>query len=114
MIAVLGVGLALTAVMTAVLVAGFGRGALLAAVVFGLMGTAIQVTSAALVQPAARGEFTRLIRRWGIGMGLRLAGIVAFGLASWRIPAQFPPLPTALAYLGVVVPLLFLEIRFLR
>jgi hypothetical protein len=27
---------------------------------------------------------------------------------------RFPPLPTAFGYLGVVVPLLFLEVRFVR
>jgi hypothetical protein len=26
----------------------------------------------------------------------------------------FPPLPTALGYLGVVIPLLFLETRFVK
>jgi hypothetical protein len=28
-------------------------------------------------------------------------------------PDQFPPLPTAFAYLGVLIPLLFTETRFL-
>jgi len=26
----------------------------------------------------------------------------------------FPPLPTAFAYLGVLIPLLFMEMRFLK
>jgi hypothetical protein len=47
-------------------------------------------------------------------MGLRALGIAIFGVASWTLPELFPPLPAAFAYLGVVVPLLFLEIRFLR
>ena len=107
-------GLGLTSLMAGVLWAGFGRVALLPAAVFGLLATAIQVVSAALVARVVRGEFKVLIRRWAMGMTLRLLGIVVFGVASWTSPDRFPPLPTAFAYLGVVVPLLFLETRFLR
>jgi len=107
-------GIGLTAVVTAVLIAAWGREALLPGVAFGLLATAIQVVSAALVGPAAHGEFKLLIRRWAMGMGLRVAGIVIFGVAVWVRRDLFPPLPAAFGYLGVVVPLLFMETRFLK
>lgn len=107
-------GIGLTAVVTAVLIAAWGREALLPGVAFGLLATAIQVASAALVGPAAHGEFKLLIRRWAMGMGLRVAGIAVFGVAVWVRRDLFPPLPAAFGYLGVVVPLLFMETRFLK
>lgn len=114
MIAATAGGLALTAAVTAVLVLAWGRIALVPAAAFGLLATAIQVVSAALVRSAARQEFKVLIRRWGIGVGLRLAGVVVFAVAVGVRRDLFPPLPTAFGYLGVVVPLLLMEIRFLR
>lgn len=107
-------GLGLTGLVTAVLWLVWGPAAWVSGVTFGLVATVIQVLSARLVQPVAHGPFPLLIRRWSIGMGLRVLGIAAFGIASWTAPELFPPLPTAFAYLGVIVPLLFLEIRFLR
>jgi hypothetical protein len=113
-IAALFLGLALTAGVTAVLWLAWGEAAVLPGVAFGLLATAIQVASAALIRPAAHGEFKVLIRRWGIGVGLRLGGVAAFVVAVGVRRDLFPPLPTAFGYLGVVVPLLFTEIRFLR
>jgi hypothetical protein len=107
-------GVGLTALVTAVLILAWGRAALLPGVTFGLLATVIQVTSAALVMPVVKGEFKILIRRWAMGMGLRVAGIAAFGAAVWVRRDLFPPLPTAFGYLGVVVPLLFMETRFLK
>lgn len=108
-------GVALTVLVTAVLVLAWGREAVLPGVTFGLLATAIQVVSAALVGPVAKhGEFKLLIRRWAMGLGLRVAGIAAFGVVVWVRRDLFPPLPTAFGYLGVVVPLLFMETRFLK
>jgi hypothetical protein len=114
MIVALVLGLVLTAVVTAVLVLAWGQAAVVPGVTFGLLATAIQLVSARLMRDAVQREFRALVRRWGIGMGLRLGGIVAFGVAVAVRRDLFPPLPTAFGYLGVVVPLLFTEIRFLR
>lgn len=114
MIVALAGGLLLTALVTGALWRVWGAPVLLPAVTFGLVATTVQVASAALVRRVAKGEFKLLVRRWGMGMGLRALGIALFGGASWFMPERFPPLPTAFAYLGVVVPLLFLEIRFLK
>jgi hypothetical protein len=113
-IAALVLGLALTAAVTAALWLAWGEAAVLPGVAFGLLATAIQMASAALIQPAVQREFKVLIRRWGIGVGLRLGGVVVFVVAVAARRDLFPPLPTAFGYLGVVVPLLFTEIRFLR
>jgi len=108
------VGLALTAAVTAVLYLGWGPQALLPGVVFGLMATAIQTISVALVRPVFSGETVRLLKRWGIGMLLRVLGVALMALAVSLDRVLFPPLPTAFAFLGVLVPLLFLEVRLVR
>jgi hypothetical protein len=113
-IAALGLGLLLTAGVTTILWLAWGERAILPGIVFGLLATAIQIASAALMRGARARELKSLIKRWGIGMGLRLAGIAAFVVAVSVREDLFPPLPTAFGYLGVVVPLLFTEIRFLK
>jgi hypothetical protein len=47
-------------------------------------------------------------------MGLRVAGIALMAAAIVAAPALFPALPTALGFLGVLVPLLFMEMRLAR
>jgi hypothetical protein len=47
-------------------------------------------------------------------MALRLAGVAAMAVATVVAPTQFPLLPTALGFLGVLVPLLFLEVYLIR
>ncbi|MGQ0701554.1 MAG: hypothetical protein ACT4PM_00300, partial [Gemmatimonadales bacterium] len=57
---------------------------------------------------------TRFLTRWGVGIGLRLLGVIALALAVGLDPARFPPLPVALGFLGVLLPLLALEARLVR
>jgi hypothetical protein len=110
----LGIGIALTALVTGLLYIGWGQEALLPALVFGLVATAIQVVSVALVRPAFAGETTRLLKRWGWTMLLRLFGVALVAILVTLDRTHFPPLPTALGFLGVLVPLLFLEVRLVR
>ena len=102
-------GTSLTAVMTLVGWLGWGRAAVLATITFGLVATAIQFTAVRALKPAMSGPFPALVKRWAAGTGLRLLGVVLFATAVVMDPVHFPPLPTALGYLGVVVPSLFLE-----
>ncbi len=106
-------GVGLTALVTATLWAIWGAPALVPGISFGLLATGIQVVAVRLLRTGGD-EFGRTMARLGMGMGLRLVGVVLFAVAVvvWR--GVFPPLPTAFAYLGVVVPLLFLEIRLAR
>ncbi|NIN10296.1 MAG: hypothetical protein GTN62_03120 [Gemmatimonadales bacterium] len=111
---VLGTGVLLTVVVTAILWAVWGRGAILGGVSFGLLATVIQIVAVAIVRPVLSAPFAKFLARWGMGMGLRLLGVVAFVVAVVVNRELFPPLPVACGYLGVLVPLLFMEIRFLR
>jgi len=47
-------------------------------------------------------------------MGFRVAGIVLVVVALVVNRALFTPLPTTVGFLGVLIPLLFLEARSLR
>ena len=104
-------GIALTAVVTTILHFAFGHAALLPAAAFGLLATAIQAAASRFRGRAESGSFEVYVRGWAAGFGLRLLGV---GLMAAAIVARrdlFPPLPTAFGFLGVTIPLLFMEIR---
>lgn len=107
-------GLGLTALVTGLLYLGWGEAALIPGVVFGLIASTIQAISVALVRPVYSGETLRLMKRWGLGMLLRGFGIVLVAAAVSIDRTVFPPLPTAFAFLGVLMPLLFVEVRLVR
>jgi len=108
------VGTALTALVTALAWRLWGPQAAVAAGVFGLLAVGIQLAALALMKPVRGAPFSKFIARWGAGMGLRSLGIVAIALAAGLDRAHFPPLATALGFLGVLLPLLFYEVRLIR
>jgi hypothetical protein len=104
--ALLGVGLALIAVM------GWAGG--MGAVIGGSVALAAQLAAVALLKPAMDAPQPIFLARWFGGMGIRalsLGGLLAVA-ATHR--AALPLLATTLGFLGVLLPLLFLEIRFLK
>lgn len=107
-------GFGLTVPVAGLVWLGWGPAAGAAAAAFGALATAIHLAAVAALKPAMRGPFEQLARRWALGLGLRLGGAVLVGAAAIARPDVFPPLPIAIGYLGVLVPLLFTEIRFLR
>jgi hypothetical protein len=107
-------GLSLTVVVTGVLTLAFGSQAVIPGLSFGGLATIIQLAAVLVVKPAMDGPVKPLMIRWGIGMGLRLIGVVLFLVAVLWSRDIFPPLPTAFAYLGVLVPLLFTELRLIK
>jgi hypothetical protein len=107
-------GFVLTAAVTGAAGIIWGRRALLPAGAFGLLATGIQLAAVRLVRPALGAPFRTLAQRWAAGMGLRLLGVVILAVAMALAPWQMEPLPAAVGYLGVLVPLLFLEMRFLK
>ena len=111
---VLWLGLALTGVLTGVVVLAWGGDAVVPMVVFGLLATAIQLAASALVRPVLDAPVRDLLRRWAYGMALRLGGVILFAVLVALRPDVFLPLPTAIGFLGVLVPLLFMEIRLFR
>ena len=112
---VLLTGLALVAGVTAALAAWQGPAAVLPAVVMGLVAVAIELVAVrALRRGLAAPDTAGFFAGMGVGMGLRLLGVVLFaGLVIWD-RARFGPLAAGLGYVGVLIPLLFLEVRFIR
>lgn len=105
-----------------VVLAGLGAGLVALAAGFGGRAAAIggsvallaQVAAVALLRPAMGASQPVFMARWFGGMGIRALalGLVLTVAATHR--AALPPLPASLGFLGVLLPLLFLETRFLR
>jgi hypothetical protein len=106
--------LGLTLLVTAALRLGWGPSALLPGLGFGILATALQGTAVALLRPVRGAPLDRFLGRWVMGVGLRFLGVVLFAVAVLVDRVRFPPLPTASAFLGVLIPLLFMELRFSR
>ena len=110
----LGLGLGLTA--------AFGVGSWLlggptaaaAAAGFGVLATVIHLVAVALIKPAIEGPYRKLMARWAMGMTLRLLGVAVFLIVVTVKRELVPPLPAAIGYVGVLLPLLFSEMRLLR
>ena len=110
----IGWGLLLTTLVSGILYLAWGRDAAVAGAIFGLIATTIQAISVAMVRPAFKAASSIFLGRWAVGMLLRVVGVALVGAAAYVNPAFFPPLPTAIGFLGVLVPLLFLEVRLIR
>ena len=102
----LGLGIALVAIAAAV----GGR----AAAIGGGVGLVAQLWAVLLLRPVMRAPNPQLMARWLGGMGIRFLALVALMVWILTHRASVPPLPAAFGFLGVLLPLLFLETRFLR
>jgi hypothetical protein len=111
---VLLAGLLLTAGVTGALTLGFGSGAVLPGVAFGVLATILQLFAVRALRRGLAGGTTEFFKGVGVGMALRFGGVLLMLVAVLADRGRFPPLPTALAYVGVVVPLLLFEVRFVR
>jgi hypothetical protein len=109
-----GLGLLLGAVVTLIAWRVWGGQGAVAAGSFALLALAIQLAALRMMQPVRGAPFQRFLARWGIGMGLRLLGVVMIAIAGGLDRAHFPAIPTAAGFLGVLIPLLFVEVRLLR
>lgn len=114
MLPTLGVGLLLTALWAGVANQIWGTQAAFAAAVFGGVALVIQMVSLGLMKSVRGAKFDKFIARWGIGMGLRFVGVVLIAVASGFDKAHFPPVPVAVGFLGVLIPLLIYEVRLIR
>lgn len=110
----IGLGLLLTLLVTGILWRLWGVPALLPAMSFGLLATLIQWVAVRSLGRVMQGTLTEFYRGFGVGLVLRAAGVLLLLVAVLLDRAHFPPLPAALGYLGVVIPLLFLEARLIR
>jgi hypothetical protein len=85
-----------------------------AAGIGGLTALAAQLVAVALLRPVMRAPQREFMARWLGGMGVRalaLGGLLAYSVMH---RAALGLLAAALGFLGVLLPLLFLETRFLR
>ena len=85
-----------------------------AAGIGGLVALGAQVGAVALLRPAMTAPQPAFMGRWLAGMAVRLVALgalIAFAATHRR---DLPPLETSLGFLGVLLPLLFVETRFLR
>ncbi len=80
----------------------------------GAVALGAQLGAVALLRPAMGAAQPVFMARWLGGMGVRALalGVVLAIAATHR--AALGPLPASLGFLGVLLPLLFLETRFLR
>lgn len=111
---VLLAGAGLTALMALILVAWLGQKALVPALVMGGVATAIELLATRWLVGGLKTSTRDTMQAFAAGMLLRLLGVGLFvGLVAWN-RGTFLPLATGLAYVGVVIPLLFLEARLIR
>ena len=98
-----------------VVLAGLGIALVVVAMLLGGKPAAIgggvaliaQLWAVALMRPKMRAPNPEFMARWLGGIGIRLLGVGVVLIVSRTVPAL-------LAYVGVLLPLLFLETRFLR
>lgn len=81
------------------------------AVAAGVVATVVETAAVSLLRPALDPPFETLLKRWAYGLGLRVGGVALVGVAVLVWPERFPVLPTALAFIAVLIPLLFGEMR---
>jgi len=101
---VLGVGLVAMAVVVGGRAAGIG----------GAFAVITQTAAVALLRPAMAAPQPVFMSRWLGGVGIRALVLSALLVISATHQPTIPVLPAALGYLGVLLPLLFTETRFLR
>jgi hypothetical protein len=97
LLGVLGGGLVVVAMLLGGKTAAIGGG----------VATVAQLWAVTLLRPKMRAPNPEFMARWLGGMGIRLLGVGIVLIVSRTVPAL-------LGYVGVLLPLLFLETRFLR
>jgi len=109
-----GIGVLITMVVSGLVWAFWGADGALPAAVFGLLATAIHVAADALLKSGLKQSFGMLMWRWTMGMGLRLMGVGLFAVAVTVQGDRFPAIPSAIGYVGVLLPLMVSEMRLIR
>ena len=85
-----------------------------AAGIGGLIAVAAQAVAVGLLRPAMDAPQEQFFARWLGGMGVRALAVAALLAYAVTDRARLDPLAASLGYLGVLLPLLFLEMKFLR
>jgi len=80
----------------------------------GAVAVAAQLAAVALLRPAMRAPQPVFMARWLGGMGVRALALGALLVFAVTKHAALAPLPASLGFLGVLLPLLFVETEFLK
>lgn len=106
----IGIGLGLTVVVTLVgrLFGSWSAG------VGGLVAVVAQTGAVLLIRPVIGAANKVFVPRWLAGMGLRAVVVIGLVVYAAQHRSLVSPLPAALGCLGVLLPLLFTENRFLK
>lgn len=92
----------------------WGRAAAVAAMSFGVIATVVQLVAAQLMARTGKPAALDHLTVYAIGVFLRLLGVVVLGVAVSLDRLTYPPIPSALGYLGTILPLLYLETKLGR
>jgi hypothetical protein len=111
---VLGSGLVLAALIVGIAALARGGDAALAAAFGSVLALAAQVAAVALLRPAMGARTPEFVQRWAAGLAVRGAGLLLLVALMLLTRRTFPVLWMAAGYLGVMLPLLFTETRFLK
>ena len=84
------------------------------AAIGGAAALAAQLAAVALLRPAMRAPQPLFMARWLGGMGVRVLALGAVLAVAATHRALLAPAPASLGFLGVLLPLLFLETKFLK
>lgn len=107
-------GAACTLVLCAISVVVWGRGAIPGATVFGAVATLLQMTAASLMARTGVPAALDHLKVYAIGVLLRFGGVALLGVAIAVDRRLFVPWPSAVGYVGTILPLLYLETRLAR
>lgn len=102
------------AAIGAVLVAAAGALGGRGAAAGGVVALVAQLWAVALLRPAMRAPHPRFMGRWLGGMAVRALALALVLAVAVARRDQLPLPATALGFLGVLLPLLFVETRFLK
>ena len=105
--------LALTALMTTAAVVTGEQGSAIPAGLAGLFAGTVHLAAISALKPSLVPPFEGIVGRWMVGLGLRFGAVAMVAIALAALPDLFPVLPTALGFLGVLIPLLFTEMAML-
>ena len=109
----LGAGLLLAVLVAALAGWIWGVDATVGAAVFGVLAAVIHAAAIALLKPVLEPPFDQALKRWAYGVGLRLVGVAILAVLLLRGSEVLQPVPSAVGFLGVMVPLMMDEMRLL-
>ena len=99
------------AVMAAII---WGRSAVMGAAILGGVATGVQLLVARMMIRTGASGAVDHVKVYATGVLFRLFGVVILAALVSADRLTFPPLASALGYLGTVLPLMYLETRLSR